>query len=68
LQCLRQHLQLRSHWDYDEAGHSGPANWGSLAEEFATCGTGKEQSPINFISGTAASADLTDLETPEFNP
>ncbi|MDY7106731.1 MAG: carbonic anhydrase family protein [Actinomycetota bacterium] len=30
------------HWDYAGAEH-----WGELADEFATCGTGTEQSPID---------------------
>jgi len=37
------------HWSYE--GHVGPAHWGELAAEFSTCGTGKNQSPID-ISGT----------------
>lgn len=32
-------------WGYTEA--DGPAVWGDLSEEFATCKTGKEQSPID---------------------
>jgi methyl-accepting chemotaxis protein len=34
-----------AHWTYD--GHSGPENWGTLAHEFAACGEGKAQSPID---------------------
>ncbi len=33
------------HWDYQ--GENGPQNWGTLKPEFATCATGKRQSPIN---------------------
>ena len=33
------------HWTYD--GHSGPENWGTLEHEYAACGEGKEQSPID---------------------
>ncbi len=33
------------HWGY--SGVDGPAHWGSLADEFALCGSGREQSPIN---------------------
>jgi len=32
-------------WSYQ--GDTGPANWGKLSEEFSTCSTGKNQSPIN---------------------
>jgi carbonic anhydrase len=33
------------HWDYK--GDDGPQNWGSLAPEYALCGTGLQQSPID---------------------
>jgi len=33
------------HWSY--AGETGPEHWGSEDPAFATCGTGKHQSPIN---------------------
>ncbi|NGZ77060.1 carbonic anhydrase [Saccharibacillus alkalitolerans] len=33
------------HWSYE--GEAGPEHWGELESEFATCETGKSQSPIN---------------------
>ena len=33
------------HWSYQ--GHEGPEHWGALSPEFATCGTGHTQSPID---------------------
>jgi carbonic anhydrase len=33
------------HWTYE--GEEGPANWGKLDTAYATCGTGKSQSPID---------------------
>jgi carbonic anhydrase len=42
------------HWTY--GGHGGPAEWGALSPEFATCKLGKNQSPID-IRG-ARPADL----------
>lgn len=33
------------HWDYD--GQNGPQAWAKLKPEFATCASGKQQSPIN---------------------
>ncbi len=33
------------HWGY--AGEEGPAHWAELNPAFATCGSGKNQSPIN---------------------
>lgn len=34
-----------THWGY--TGESGPSHWGKLSPEFATCSSGKNQSPIN---------------------
>lgn len=34
-----------AHWDY--SGEHDPAHWASLQEDYATCGLGKHQSPIN---------------------
>ena len=33
------------HWGYE--GHEGPQQWGTLHKDYATCGIGKAQSPIN---------------------
>lgn len=41
------------HWDY--GAEHGPTAWGGLSPDFATCGTGRGQSPID-ISGTTPSA------------
>ena len=34
-----------AHWSY--TGDTGPAHWGTLDPAYATCGTGKSQSPID---------------------
>ncbi|MGR3218691.1 MAG: carbonic anhydrase [Candidatus Anammoxibacter sp.] len=34
-----------AHWGYE--GNVGPYKWGSLAEEYALCGEGKSQSPVD---------------------
>lgn len=34
-----------AHWTYE--GKEGPSHWGKLKSEFATCETGRNQSPIN---------------------
>ncbi|MFC4292624.1 carbonic anhydrase [Sphingorhabdus arenilitoris] len=39
-------------WGYGEA--DGPAKWGDLSADYATCKTGKEQSPIDLPAATAA--------------
>lgn len=36
-------------WDYDTPG-KGPADWASLSSEFAVCGSGSMQSPINILA------------------
>ena len=46
------------HWTYE--GKSGPENWGELSDEFATCKTGKFQSPIDIRN--AYNATLPPLE------
>ena len=33
------------HWSY--SGETGPESWGTLSDEWATCGTGMHQSPID---------------------
>ena len=40
------------HWSYQ--GHGGPAEWGELDPEFATCKLGKLQSPIDIRGAKAA--------------
>ncbi|MFT3956948.1 MAG: carbonic anhydrase family protein [Piscinibacter sp.] len=38
-----------AHWSYD--GEGGPASWGAMKPEFATCSSGKRQSPIDIRGG-----------------
>lgn len=53
------------HWGYE--GKAGPLVWGDLKSEFATCKTGKTQSPIDLESGkaTEAGGDTLDIS---YNP
>ena len=46
-------------WAYDGSG--GPENWGKLKPEFATCSSGRSQSPIDLRDGIAV-----DLEPIQF--
>lgn len=39
------HSGHQVHWEY--SGDKGPAHWGELAEEFALCGSGTAQTPID---------------------
>jgi carbonic anhydrase len=41
------------HWTYE--GKEGPNNWGKLSSDFATCDTGRNQSPVNIESTLHAS-------------
>lgn len=46
-----------SHWSYE--GDSGPEHWSMLSEDYAVCGTGHEQSPIDVAA--AAPEDLANI-------
>ena len=46
------------HWGYE--GEEGPEHWGDLDPEWATCGTGTEQSPID-IAGDVLPGEAADL-------
>ncbi len=48
-------------WGYE--GAEGSEFWGELSPAYALCGTGKEQSPIDFIAGTAVNAKLSEIKT-----
>jgi carbonic anhydrase len=48
----------KHHWTYH--GHGGPAEWGTLERDFASCKLGKLQSPVD-IRGAKA-ADLPDIQ------
>jgi carbonic anhydrase len=48
-----------AHWQYGK-GHGGPAHWAELNPEFAACGVGKHQSPID-IRG-AEKAELPEIQ------
>ena len=49
-----------SHWGYE--GEGSPEHWGALSEEYKTCQSGMNQSPINI--DTTFKAHLSPLETP----
>jgi len=46
-------------WAY--TGPNGPQKWAKLEKDFAVCGSGKEQSPIDIPDATARKGDLPPL-------
>ena len=44
--------QWKTQWTYD--GATGAEHWGDLDPEYATCSTGKEQSPIDIRNAERA--------------
>lgn len=50
----------KPHFTYE--GEEGPEHWAELSEEWATCGTGTEQSPVDLTAAAEASdEDLPDI-------
>jgi len=49
-----------AHWEYE--GADGPDHWGSLDPNYAVCGTGHAQSPINITSDAAQAINLHDIK------
>jgi carbonic anhydrase len=43
------------HWDY--GNEEGPATWAELSPEYAQCGVGRRQSPINLTNSTGSPED-----------
>jgi carbonic anhydrase len=52
-------------WSYD--GSTGPKHWGSLEQDFATCKTGKQQTPVNIATQHVQITPLPAIQT-FFNP
>ncbi len=44
------------HWSYQ--GATGPSHWAAMEHEYATCGVGKTQSPIDIEDSAAKKSDL----------
>jgi carbonic anhydrase len=44
------------HWGYK--GSTGPTHWSKMESEFASCGVGREQSPIDIRNDAVQAADL----------
>jgi len=49
-----------SHWGYQ--GNEGPEHWGDLIAKYATCKTGKAQSPIDINFGSMAKGIIDDIK------
>jgi carbonic anhydrase len=48
------------HWSY--RGETGPTHWSKMESEFASCGMGREQSPIDIRQGAVQQADLPAIQ------
>lgn len=46
---LGTYAHAHIHWSYE--GEGGPANWGKLKPEYASCASGQRQSPIDIRDG-----------------
>ncbi|SUX68581.1 Carbonic anhydrase precursor [Citrobacter freundii] len=57
--CLMPLIALAAPWGYD--GETGPAQWGEISKEYATCQTGINQSPIDIQSATTRKPGLPSL-------
>ena len=44
------------HWGYQ--GATGPSHWAAMEHEYATCGVGKTQSPIDIEDSAAKKSEL----------
>lgn len=54
------------HWSY--RGHTGPEYWATLSEDFAACGEGREQSPIDLPEDSAIDASTDAAITIDYEP
>jgi carbonic anhydrase len=52
LGCQFQAQAADKHWGYE--GHGGPARWGELDKDFASCKLGRVQSPVDIRGARAA--------------
>jgi carbonic anhydrase len=56
-------LASPAHWSYE--GESGPEHWGELGDAFATCTSGKQQSPIDVVpAGGKRASDIVFVYQP----
>uniref|UniRef100_A0A453T981 Carbonic anhydrase n=1 Tax=Aegilops tauschii subsp. strangulata TaxID=200361 RepID=A0A453T981_AEGTS len=52
----QQEIDDESEFSYVRGAKNGPENWGKIKEEWATCGTGRMQSPIHLSDRRASRA------------
>ena len=48
-----------AHWSY--AGSTGPAQWGSLSNDYVTCSSGSAQSPVDLTNAVRAEVPPADI-------
>ncbi|WP_243744897.1 carbonic anhydrase [Streptomyces hainanensis] len=54
------------HWSYH--GRTGPDRWATLSEDFAACGEGREQSPVDLPTDAAIGASSDAAITIDYRP
>ncbi|WP_150275100.1 carbonic anhydrase [Paenibacillus tepidiphilus] len=55
-----------THWSYE--GATSPEHWAELDELFATCSTGKAQSPVNIVQDSVKASGALAPVQPEYAP
>ncbi|MCB1909413.1 MAG: carbonic anhydrase family protein [Rhodocyclaceae bacterium] len=50
------------HWAYD--GHGGPDHWADLSKDFAMCGMGRNQSPVDLVAPVQAELGAIEFDYP----
>ncbi len=50
--AVKAQASEHAHWGYD--GMKGPSHWGELSPEYAVCGSGQQQSPVDLTHAVRA--------------
>lgn len=54
---------VTAHWGYEE--DDGPEHWGQLSEDWATCSTGRRQSPIDLAAAAPGDVPVATMSFPQ---
>ena len=53
------HSHEAGHWSYD--GAEGPGAWGDLSDDYAACGDGIQQSPVDLVGARSGAVEVIDV-------